>query len=257
MKTFFSFKIGTAVGLVALLLFISCQPEEIIETSVVEENLDMTENAEESATTLRNNSALIFPTNARLFGKCSEEWVIEFGKASVSLDCESIFVNQLLSLHEKVVAPFGSSIGDFTDEYTITKNQFVFLSPAFILYDYPCPAEFEFEPAEGQSLEDFLKELAKESIDAIETLEVIIDGNIVYDPKAYRTSTDLFYFTGNPDLAECYDPCITGEEQPAIIDGYFMMLKKFKVGRHTVVVRGEVPSDDFKYEVTFILNVTK
>jgi len=255
MKTYFSFKIGLASVLVLMLLFTSCQPEEFSLTSVVEEDPAITKEAEASDPTLRINNSLLFPTTARLFGKCTEDWAIEFGKASMVLDCETAFQSQLLDLGNNVIAPYGI-LGSAVEEYTITKDQYVFLSPALILNDYPCPSEFEFEPADGQSLEDFLKETGKEFLDVLEITKVIINGNEIEDVNKYRLSSDLFYFTGNPDLATCFDPCITGESQPGIVDGYFMMLKKLKVGKHTITVKGEIPSEEYSFEWTIVLNVT-
>jgi hypothetical protein len=154
------------------------------------------------------------------------------------------------------VSPFGS-LGSAPAEYTISKDKFIFLSPLFILNDYPCPAEFEFEPAEGQSIEDFLKETAEPIISSFESVTVILDGNEIESIANYRLTTDVFYFTGNPELAACFDPCITGSPQLGLIDGYFMMLKKLSPGKHTIVIRGAIPSEDFEFEDTIIFNVLK
>ncbi len=98
-------------------------------------------------------------------------------------------------------------------------------------------------------------EFAKENMDAVETLEVLLDGIEIEEVKKYRLNTGLFYFKGNPDLTECYDPCITGETQPGLVDGYFLMFKKMKVGKHTIVIKGEIPSADITFEINIILNV--
>lgn len=256
MKTYFSLKIGLTFGLVSVLMFTSCQNDEISEASVlVEEKLqELTEDAEESDPTLRINTSVLFPTSACLFGKCNEDWAIQLGKASVALDCENILQPQMLRLADKVVAPYGS-LDKASAEYTITKDQFVFLSPAFFFNNYPCPAEYEWEPADGQSLEEFLKESAKDIMDDVEKLEVFFDGIKVEDVNEYRLNTDLFYFTGNPELKECYDACIQGVPQPGLIDGYFMMFKKMKFGKHDIFIKGEVPSIGLVFEIKIILNV--
>lgn len=256
MKTYFSLKIGLTIGLVSVLMFTSCQNDEISEASLlVEEKVqEMTEEPEESDPTLRINTSVLFPTTAKLFGNSNEDWAIQLGKGSVALDCENALQPQLLRLTDKVVAPYGS-LDKASVEYTITKDEFVFLSPAFFFNNYPCPAEYEWEPAEGQSLEEFLKEFAKEIIDAVETLEVYFDGIKVEEMNEYRLNTDLFYFTGNPELKECYDACIQGVPQPGLIDGYFMMFKKMKFGKHDIVIKGEVPSIDLVFEIKIILNV--
>jgi hypothetical protein len=42
------------------------------------------------------------------------------------------------------------------------------------------------------------------------------------------------------------DPCITGRYQPAVVDGFFMMVKPLPRGEHTIVVHGTATSGDDK-----------
>jgi hypothetical protein len=244
-----------AFGLVLMLLFTSCQTDEFTETAVVKEDPTTTETVEETDPTLRINNSLLVPKTAQIFGKSIAGWAIEYGRRIYSFDCEEVYQPKLVSLSDKVVAALPDFIETTTQEYTINKDQYLLLSPTFVTNDYPCPAEFEFEPAEGQSLEDFLKETAKPYIDIFETVEVFIDGAQIDEALKYRISTDLFSFTGNPELAGCFDPCVTGEPQDAVIDGFFFMFKKMKIGKHTILIKGEAPSEDFNYEWTIILNV--
>jgi hypothetical protein len=39
-------------------------------------------------------------------------------------------------------------------------------------------------------------------------------------------------------LREPLDPCITGDWQPAVVDGFFMMFKPLKPGQHVIRVHG-------------------
>lgn len=256
MKKHFCLKIGRAFGLVSVLLFSSCQTEEISETFVLEEEPEITAYAEETDPTLRVNNQVLFPVTAKVLGKSNDDWAIVLGKIMYGLDCENINQAQLLNLSDKVVSPFGS-LENSTLEYTITKDQFVFLPSTFFFNNHPCPPEYEWEPAEGQSMEDFLKETAKEILNAVETLEVFFDGQEIEEVNKYRLSTDLFLFTGNPELTGCFDLCITGDPQPGLIDGYFMMFKKMKIGKHTIVIKGEIPSFEINFEITILLNVIK
>lgn len=256
MKTYFSFKNVLGFGLVFMLVFTSCQTDEFTETAALQEEPATAETVEETDPTLRVNNSLLFPKTAQMFGKSTADWAIELGKKVYSLDCKNIFLSQLIKLNDKVVAPYGS-LASAADEYTISKDQYVLLSPAFFINNNPCPSEYEWAPAEGQSMEDFLRESAKGVIDPLKIVEVSIDGNKIDQTTKYRLSTDLYYFAANPDLTECYDACVTGETQPWLIDGYFMMLKKLNVGKHHIFVKGEVPSQDFTYEWNLILNVVK
>src|SRR5690606_10652039 len=193
MKNHYSLKIGLVFVLLSVLMFPSCLTFEFNEPPVEEEP---------------GKNSIIFPTTARLFGKHNENWAIRLAKASVALDCENVSQAHLLNLTDKVVAPYGI-VEDASAVYTITNDQFVFLSPAFIFNYYGCPPENEWEPAEGQSIEDFLKESAKENLDAVENIEVFFDGHQIEEVNKYRLNTGLFNFNGNPDLTGCYDPCIT------------------------------------------------
>lgn len=249
-------KNGTAICLVLTLFFAACQTEEPNPESVVETDSIVTAEAEITDPTLRINPSAVFPITAHLFGKSTADWAEIFGKVVISLDCESVNANGLLSLGDKVVAPFGS-LGSAPAEYTISKDKYVFLSPLFFFNDYPCPAEYEWEPAEGQSVEDFLEQTAKGIIDPFESITVILDGREIENIEKYRQNTGVFIFTGNPELTQCFDPCVTGSPQQGLVDGYFMMLKKLGPGKHTIVVKGELPSEDFQYEDTIIINVSK
>ena len=63
------------------------------------------------------------------------------------------------------------------------------------------------------------------------------------------------YFTGNPELATCYDPCITGEEQPGVMEGYIVMLKKMSPGTHIINMHGEIPMYDYTWDMVLNLHV--
>jgi hypothetical protein len=254
MKNHFLLKITGSFWILTVLMIISCQTDEFSETAALKEEPELTAEAESTDPTLRINNPILFPTTAKLFGNSSEDWAIHLAKATVALDCDNVGKTQLLNLTDKVVAPYGN-VTDASAEYTITMDQFVFLSPAFIFNLYGCPPEYEWEPAEGQSIEDFLNEFAKGLIDGIETLEVYFDGVQIEEVKNYRINTGLFYFTGNPVLTDCYDACITGKSQPGLVDGYFLLFKKMKKGKHTILIKGEVPSIDLSFEISIKLNV--
>ncbi len=105
MKNHFLLKIGPAFGLVSVLMFTSCLTHEF---SPVEEEAS-------------GNNSVLFPKNAKLFGKFNEDWAIHLAKASVALDCDNVSEAQLLNLTDKVVAPYGN-VEDASAEYTITKD---------------------------------------------------------------------------------------------------------------------------------------
>jgi hypothetical protein len=67
-------------------------------------------------------------------------------------------------------------------------------------------------------------------------LEVTIDGVPQPDMLRYRfTSKDLFHIKGDPSLSTTLDGCVTGDRQPAVVDGYVFMVKPLSRGQHTLV----------------------
>jgi hypothetical protein len=120
--------------------------------------------------------------------------------------------------------------------------------------DYPCPAFPGFEPPPGQSLYDFLSGIAKDVMDTVDLLEVSLDGRPFDDVLSYRyVSDDLFELTGDPSLQPVLDPCITGSQQQAVIDGFFMLFKPLEPGEHTIVVHG---TNTFGHDKTFTYHLT-
>ncbi len=124
---------------------------------------------------------------------------------------------------------------------------------AGILNDYPCP-DPNFHPAPGQSLQDFLTQGIKPLIDAVSGLSVSVDGHDLADPTAYRLTTPLFEFKGDPSLLPL-DACITGRRQPGVSDGYWVMLKPLHPGTHTVHVTAATPGT--LSDLTWHLTVTE
>jgi hypothetical protein len=94
--------------------------------------------------------------------------------------------------------------------------------------DYPCPGG-GFEPAPGQTLEDFLTADAKGSMDQVTVAEADLDGK---DLSVDRVASHLFPFTAAADVV-ALDPCVTGSPQLAVSDGYWVFLKPLSPGRHT------------------------
>jgi hypothetical protein len=118
--------------------------------------------------------------------------------------------------------------------------------------DDPCP-DPSFQPAPGQSLEDFLTEGAQALIDLVTELEVVIDGVPVGRPFDYRATSGLFTFTGDVSLTPVFDACITGTPQSGVADGYWVMLAPLPRGAHTLAIRAAV---DFGGGSTFEIDTT-
>ncbi|HKE52990.1 MAG TPA: hypothetical protein VKE25_15910, partial [Actinomycetes bacterium] len=137
---------------------------------------------------------------------------------------------------------------------TVPADKAVLLDVGAITVPYPCPDE-TFRPAPGQSLYELLSDLARLIMNGVNMLEVTIDGQEVPDVLGYRfASHDLFELTGDESLQTTLDDCITGQPQPAVMDGFFLMIKPLEAGSHTIVVHGtNTGGDDRRY--TFHLTV--
>jgi hypothetical protein len=137
---------------------------------------------------------------------------------------------------------------------TIPHGKAILLYIGAAVDTYPCPPEFGFEPAPGQSLYEFLAADAKAVLDTVDFLEVSIDGAQLRDVMSYRfASDDLFTITGDLSLQAVLDPCITGSPQPAVVDGFFMIVKPLTRGEHTIVVHG---TNTFGHDKRFTYHLT-
>jgi hypothetical protein len=140
----------------------------------------------------------------------------------------------------------GPPVFSGTRTCTIPHQKSIFLYIGAVV-DYACPPDFV--PAPGQSLFDFLRADAKAGLDTVDLLEVSLDGQPLNEVFSYRfASDDLFNLTGDLSLQPVLDACITGQPQPSVVDGFFMMFKPLAPGPHTIVVHG---TNTFGHDKTF------
>ncbi len=203
----------------------------------------------------------VFPPASKPYGKTYAEWGAEWWKWSMAIpyatnpifDSDGSFCDVDQSGPAWFLA--GSAGTTVTRSCTVPRGKAIFFPIIDILVDYPCPPEFGFEPPPGQSLEDFLTEVAVSLIDLVDVLAVEVDGVPLDDLFDYRGTSRLFTFTGDPSLTATFDPCITGSPQVGVSDGYFIMLAPLSAGDHTIHFQGAVTSFGFSLDVTYNLNV--
>ena len=230
----------------------SCQPDE-----VAPENLNL---ANDEMDWRCSQNSKVYPPNAHPFGQSYNEWTEDWWQWLMSFNCaESPLLdptgeNAGLNQSGPVFFLAGTTEGTAERSVTIPHNKAILFPMINIINDYPCP-DPNFQPGPGQTLEEFLQEGASGFIDLVDHLSVTLDGNDLNNEENYRFLTDLFQFTGNPDLTNCLDPCVTGEEQDAVSDGYWMMLKKLHRGQHTLHFYAEVPAYGFTVDVTYHITV--
>ena len=146
----------------------------------------------------------------------------------------------------------GTSGGSATRSGVIPYGKSLFFPLINVANDYPCP-DPNFKPAEGQSLEDFLNQANRDQLAGVTNLFAEVDGVVYTNLFAYRAASDLLNFTGDISLKDTFDPCITGSEQQAVSDGYWLMLKPLTSGTHTIRLGGGLPG--FGVDVTYHLTV--
>jgi hypothetical protein len=108
-----------------------------------------------------------------------------------------------------------------------------------LINDYPCP-DPTFEPAPGQSLEDFLTQGVVGLNNTVQNLTVTVDGQPV-SIESRRHTTGLFEFTADPSLVGVLpDACLQGTRQPGVSDGWWLVLAPSS-GAHEVHVTAATP----------------
>jgi hypothetical protein len=149
----------------------------------------------------------------------------------------------------------GPPVFSGTRTCTIPRHKAVFLYIGAVVDSYPCP-DPNWHPAPGQSLYEFMLADARAGMDLVDHLEVSLDGRQLSNVFSYRYhSDDLFELIGDPSLREVLDPCITGWGQPAVLDGFFMVFKPLKKGRHVLRVHGTATPIGHDKTFTYFLTV--
>ncbi len=198
----------------------------------------------------------IFPRQARVDGKTTLGWIPEWWRYIYS---------QPASQNPELVPSADCSVGQtgpvffipgeqqdvYTRSCSIPARTPVLWAIWSLFNDYPCP-DPSFQPAPGQSLEDFLAQGAQAFDDAVTNLAASIDGTPI-DVSRYRYTTGLVTFTGDPSLTSTLDSCVTGTQQVGVADGWFVLLR-LSAGDHTLVVTATSPGGHATSQ-TFLLHV--
>jgi hypothetical protein len=201
----------------------------------------------------------IVPAGVALFDQSITEWTAEWWKWTMSLPAAE---NPILTLdrdcsfgQDDAIFYLAGFVGAPSSERTcnVPFGQLALFPARTLINDYPCP-DPAFEPAEGQSLQDFLTDGAKAAIDAPSNMKVTVDGKEI-DTSRHRHTTALFNFTGDVSLQSTFDGCVTGTEQQGVSDGAWLVLA-FAPGEHVVSTTATAP-DGTQATRTVKVNVAK
>jgi len=198
----------------------------------------------------------IVPRNAQVAGKTTLGWIPEFWRYLYSVPASQN--PELVDAADCAVGQSGPVFfipGEQHDVYTractIPAHTPVLWAIWAAFNDYPCP-DPSFQPAPGQTLEDFLAQGARAFDDAVTHLAATIDGRSI-EVSRYRYTTGLVSFTGDPSLTATFDGCVTGSQQVGVADGWYVLLR-LSAGEHTLVVTATSPGGHATSQ-TFSLHV--
>ncbi|RDS80374.1 hypothetical protein [Dyella psychrodurans] len=133
------------------------------------------------------------------------------------------------------VAPiFAPTPGSYTRSCTIPHDKSILFQVGWVADTWPCP-DPTFGPAPGQSLYDFLYTNSETYFSNV-TVSVTLDGKPIHDAVDYHYISDsLNAIKGDLSLQANFDPCITGNYQEIVTNGWFLMFKPLSPGVHTIV----------------------
>ena len=216
-------------------------------------------------------STKVLPPGSTPYGKSYGEWGAAWWQWATSFPLE---VNPVYNDPTGAFASLGQSgpvwflagTSDATAVRTCTvpTGKALFFPIINIMNDYPCP-DPNFQPAPGQTLENFLTQGAHWYIDHVTALAADVDGVALQDLESYRAYSKMFYVTMDPSLI-VWDPCNIGPApQPAVSEGYWIMLAPLTPGYHTIHFTGTwlftLEADGFDWlftvDVTYLLTVGK
>lgn len=205
-----------------------------------------------------NPNSVIFPIGANMYGKSYGQWSAEWWKWVFAFDCAHLplidHTGALQNQHQSGPVFFlGGSGGTTESRYVTIPADKAIMFPLVNYYsNYPCGSGV---PAAGETLEHFLTAQVQPILPLMDQLSLNIDGNTIDNLTDYVSLSSVFNYTGNPDLASCYDPCITGNVQQAVTGGYMIMLKPLPAGQHTVHFTGGATSFNFLVDITYHLTI--
>lgn len=91
-------------------------------------------------------------------------------------------------------------------------------------------------------------------INQVSGVQATLDGVSIPILSSYRGTSNMYSFAGDPSLTATFDPCITGAQQKAVSDGYWLLLARLSRGQHTLQFGG-TPLGGFTESVTYNLTV--
>ncbi|HEX5111211.1 MAG TPA: hypothetical protein VFV79_00075 [Saprospiraceae bacterium] len=198
---------------------------------------------------------IAFMSGEAPFGRTFSEWCKAWVKKVYTQPCADhpMLSNETEeSVNEEegpVVFLFGSVGNTVKRRISISKEKGIFFPVINYVVTYPCPYA-GFKPAPGQPLSAFLLQTAADIVNQGTHMTVTLDGMRLTDLGPFRVTTDIFYLEALPELT-CLDNCVTGELQPVLTDGYWVMLRPLSPGKHVLQYKGSYTKLGWVVDVTY------
>jgi hypothetical protein len=176
------------------------------------------------------------------------QWALSFPKAQVPyLQNGPVNISSGQRLPRTwFLAGEGWGMGPVVRSGVVPTGTYLFVSLANYINDYPCP-DPSFHPDPGETLVQFLTRTGQ--VPPLSDLFAVIDGVPVTGFDSYKATSGLFWFRADPAMVE-FDPCVTGKLQPAVTDGYWLLLWPLRPGPHTLHFGTPSWGQDVTYNLT-------
>lgn len=198
----------------------------------------------------KQSGPMVLPMNISPFGQSYQKWAADFARWTYSIPSD---INPSIAGNLNCTQPQYGKVW-FVSTGTIGPNvkcevpegKGIFLQLGAYIDTYPCP-DPNFQPAPGQTLEQFLTLDAKNIVDYDTNVAHIMPSGLMIDNKVVisqddafkrRVASKLFSLTGDLSLKTTFDACITGAPQKAVTDGYWAMIVGLQRGKHTFTFTG-------------------
>ena len=217
------------------------------------------------ASEARDTALGVMPIQSNAFGKSYGEWGQEFNKWLFQFSLEDFPLFQgdgpqdcSIGQNGKVWFLHGILDGAVERSCTIPPGKALFISVNSVT---------SFVPVFG-STEEEVRADAKRDLDGtsntigVDTLEVYIDGVSLSDPFRYRADSPEggFVFVIEEGTILTQLGIDAGEYDPAIVDGYWVLIRPLAVGGHTIrwLSSGQFQDGSFySYDATWHITVGK
>jgi hypothetical protein len=199
----------------------------------------------------------VLPASRRVAGRSQLDWSKEWWRWLLAIPADKnpelvLDVDCGFNQRGPVFYLPGFSADNYVRTCRVPEGKFVLAPVWTFLNDFPCP-DPSFQPAPNQTLEQFLQAGAAGFLSRVSQIQVTLDGKPV-DYTTHRLTSGLFNVTGDPTLTAPFDGCLTGSPQPAVTDGWWLMLAPLEEGTHRMVVTAVAPSGRSTSQ-TFVMQV--